>query len=108
MGYVCMLTPCRVLLQVRHKSYFCVGEHRACGHIDIHEQATTCVDDKWHLSNARGASLVRCTPRTGRTHQIRVHLAAAGNPIVGDEIYGVQVPPAADTALASAEGDGGA
>ncbi|MDQ3621438.1 MAG: RNA pseudouridine synthase, partial [Verrucomicrobiota bacterium] len=33
-------------------------------------------------------SLVRCFPQTGRMHQIRVHLAAAGFPIVGDKIYG--------------------
>lgn len=33
-------------------------------------------------------SLVACYPRTGRTHQIRVHLAFAGYPIVGDETYG--------------------
>ncbi len=33
-------------------------------------------------------SLVQCSPLTGRTHQIRVHLAAAGFPIVGDERYG--------------------
>lgn len=33
-------------------------------------------------------SLVACYPRTGRTHQIRVHLAFAGYPIVGDSIYG--------------------
>jgi 23S rRNA pseudouridine1911/1915/1917 synthase len=33
-------------------------------------------------------SLIRCFPRTGRMHQIRVHLAALGHPIVGDKIYG--------------------
>lgn len=33
-------------------------------------------------------ALVRCFPRTGRQHQIRVHLAAIGHPIVGDKIYG--------------------
>lgn len=33
-------------------------------------------------------ALVRCWPITGRQHQIRVHLAAAGHPIVGDKIYG--------------------
>ncbi len=33
-------------------------------------------------------ALVRCFPRTGRQHQLRVHLAAIGHPIVGDKIYG--------------------
>lgn len=36
----------------------------------------------------REMSLVRATPLTGRTHQIRVHLAHAGHPVVGDKIYG--------------------
>jgi 23S rRNA pseudouridine1911/1915/1917 synthase len=34
------------------------------------------------------ASLLECRLATGRTHQIRVHLAAAGHPVVGDPLYG--------------------
>lgn len=34
------------------------------------------------------ASLVQCRPQTGRTHQIRVHAAHAGHPIIGDDRYG--------------------
>ncbi|MFK7851174.1 MAG: RluA family pseudouridine synthase [Akkermansiaceae bacterium] len=37
--------------------------------------------------NGSKFSLVRCFPKTGRMHQIRVHLAASGFPIVGDKIY---------------------
>lgn len=33
-------------------------------------------------------ALMRLHPRTGRTHQLRVHLARAGHPIVGDDLYG--------------------
>jgi 23S rRNA pseudouridine1911/1915/1917 synthase len=34
------------------------------------------------------ASLLACRLETGRTHQIRVHLASIGHPILGDDVYG--------------------
>lgn len=39
-----------------------------------------------------GYTLVEVTPATGRTHQIRVHLAAIGHPLVGDPVYGKKSP----------------
>lgn len=40
------------------------------------------------LASANGLYLVEARPYTGRTHQIRVHMAQSGCPIVGDELYG--------------------
>jgi len=39
-------------------------------------------------SRLRGFTVVRLWPRTGRTNQLRVHMAWLGHPIVGDKIYG--------------------
>lgn len=40
------------------------------------------------LANAEAGCLIKCTLHTGRTHQIRVHLASIGHALVSDQIYG--------------------
>jgi 23S rRNA pseudouridine1911/1915/1917 synthase len=40
------------------------------------------------LESAGNLSLLECRPKTGRTHQIRVHLKHLGHPIAGDRVYG--------------------
>jgi RluA family pseudouridine synthase len=40
------------------------------------------------LKRGEMASLLQCNPKTGRTHQIRVHLSEIGHPILGDYLYG--------------------
>ena len=47
----------------------------------------------WELITAyRGYSHVRCRLETGRTHQIRVHMASIGHPLLGDGLYGARCP----------------
>ena len=41
-----------------------------------------------------GAALVECRLETGRTHQVRVHMASLGHPLVGDPVYGGRMPVA--------------
>lgn len=50
------------------------------------------------------ASLVRCTLETGRTHQIRVHLAEHGHPLLGDPVYGRRAKDPRVDAIARALG----
>ena len=61
--------------------------------------------------SAEVASLIECRLLTGRTHQIRVHLAAAGHPLLGDDTYGpgfktkvALLPPAAREAVKALSG----
>lgn len=50
--------------------------------------ARTLVEVQEVFNQPADISLVRCTLETGRTHQIRVHLAATGHAVVGDSMYG--------------------
>ena len=42
------------------------------------------------LAAAQGRALLRLTPTTGRTHQLRLHMAAIGHPLTGDWLYGTE------------------
>ncbi|MFM8684917.1 MAG: RluA family pseudouridine synthase, partial [Chthoniobacterales bacterium] len=61
----------------------CVDQRGAEARTELHVQ-------KRFVSGGRPMALVRAVPLTGRTHQIRVHLAHAGFPVVGDKIYGAR------------------
>jgi 23S rRNA pseudouridine1911/1915/1917 synthase len=53
-------------------------------------QTEIFVERRFKRSTSAGDqfTVIRAIPCTGRTHQIRVHLASIGHPIVGDKIYG--------------------
>src|SRR3546814_6501861 len=44
----------------------------------------------------KNATLVECQLETGRTHQVRVHMAHIGHPLVGDPVYGRARKPLSD------------
>jgi 23S rRNA pseudouridine1911/1915/1917 synthase len=51
---------------------------------------------RWRvIARLSGFTLLECIARTGRMHQVRVHLAHAGAPIVGDALYRGPAPPGA-------------
>lgn len=66
---------------VREKFAVMIGENK----IDVGKSAVTTYEV---LERYRGFSLVKLMPKTGRTHQLRVHMSHIGHPIVGDKMYG--------------------
>jgi len=79
------------------KIYFAV----TIGDMDEQGEITSKIDGKKSLSNYRvlqsvpskkfgTLNLVELTPHTGRRHQLRKHLSGKGNPILGDQNYGIE------------------
>jgi 23S rRNA pseudouridine1911/1915/1917 synthase len=57
-----------------------VGGRRAVTHVEVRERLEA------------GATLIACRLETGRTHQIRLHAAGVGHPVLGDTRYGAPAP----------------
>lgn len=47
------------------------------------------ITDYLVIKECNNCSIVKCILKTGRTHQIRIHMSAIGHPLIGDSLYGV-------------------
>lgn len=64
-----------------------ISQHFSTDHFQLDELLSLLEQKNISQLYAEGFSLVRCFPKTGRMHQIRVHLAEVKHPIVGDRLY---------------------
>lgn len=67
-----------------------IGRHRKdrikmSGNTNYGRESTTC----WKvMKRFKNSTLIQAMPRTGRTHQIRVHFSESGHPLLSDKLYG--------------------
>lgn len=64
------------------------SENKSSWWMEVSEKGVKAVTEYKVLGRGTGLSWLELKPKTGRTHQIRVHLAAINCPIIGDSIYG--------------------
>lgn len=81
---------------VREKFAVLIAENK----IDVAKPAVTYYEV---AERFRGYTLVRLNPKTGRTHQLRVHMSHVRHPIVGDKLYGGK--PVSERSLCGAGSD---
>ena len=56
----------------------------------VSENGDSAITEVKLINTFNGYSLVKCNLKTGRTHQIRVHLSYIGYPVLGDDLYGTK------------------
>lgn len=57
-------------------------------HMQVDQNGQSAISELRVLQEQNGLTWVELSPRTGRTHQLRVHCAAQNCPIIGDSLYG--------------------
>ena len=62
----------------------------ALNHMECSPQGKAAHTAYTRLAHGENHSLVRLKLNSGRTHQIRVHMASIGHPLLGDPIYGIR------------------
>lgn len=69
--------------------------------MEVREDGLDCETEYEVIKRFPGMALVRLVPHTGRMHQLRVHMAAIGHPLIGDWLYGEEIEAISHAALHS-------